>query len=244
MDPFLMDERSPTPFRTVFRKILGESTELDTAILRIRLSGVDLSPRELEGLHRLRILVADLNAQTLEEEAFALFMDPGKRDTLERIQRLLGRGLLELRASPLAGWSPDFSVFSDRGGPRALLLGLHWIQRPFPHRGPAWLAAFGSHEARHGRERFEELWRGGHDIGPAVLKLLTRTASRWTVHSRRRVCNPSARLVVTPQDCDIGSHETRGFDPPSPRRPTERSEEGLPFVPKGMERSEGALKNR
>ncbi len=177
--PFLLDERSPTPFRSVFRRILADSTQLDTAILRIRLSGVDLSPEELEGLDRLRILVADLNAQTLEEEAFALLMDPGKRETLDGIQGLLSMGLLELRAAPLAGWSPDFSVFSDRGGPRALLLGLHWIQRPFPHRGPAWLAAFGSEEARRGHDRFEELWRGGHDIGPAVLKLLTRTTRRW-----------------------------------------------------------------
>ena len=177
--PFLLDERSSTPFRSVFRRILAESRQLDTAILRIRLSGVDLSPEELEGLDRLRILVADLNAQTLEEEAFALLMDPGKRETLDGIQGLLSMGLLELRAAPLAGWSPDFSVFSDPGGPRALLLGLHWIQRPFPHRGPAWLAAFGPEEARRGHDRFEELWRVGHDIGPAVLKLLTRTTRRW-----------------------------------------------------------------
>jgi len=214
--PFLLDERSPTPFRSVFRRILAESRQLDTAILRIRLSGVDLSPGELEGLDRLRILVADLNAQTLEEEAFALLMDPGKRETLDGIQGLLSMGLLELRAAPLAGWSPDFSVFSDPGGPRALLLGLHWIQRPFPHRGPAWLAAFGPEEARRGHDRFEELWRGGHDIGPAVLKLLTRTTRRW-----RRPSSTGRRGSAGPADPGtplIPGKEGQGGGATDPRR--------------------------
>jgi len=177
--PFLMDERSPVPFRELFGRLLSNSTALDTAILRARLSGVDLSARELAGLHRLRILVAEINAKTLEEEAFALFVDPRKRETLSRIQGLLLGGRLELRSAPLAGWSPDFSVFSGPGGPTAVLLGLHWMLQPFPHRGPAWLACFGPDEAHRGRERFEELWKGAHEIGPAVLRLLQRATTRW-----------------------------------------------------------------
>jgi hypothetical protein len=177
--PALVDERSPIPFRTLFGRLLSNSTELDTAILRVRLSGVDLSERELAGLHRLRILVAEINAKTLEEEAFALFMDPGKRETLGRIQGLLHGGRLELRSAPLAGWSPDFSVFSDPSGPRALFLGLHWMLRPFPHRGPAWLACFGPQEAHRAHRRFEELWEKAHEIGPAVLRLLERATTRW-----------------------------------------------------------------
>lgn len=177
--PALIDERSPIPFRRLFGQLLLDSTELDTAILRVHLSGVDLSPRELGGLRRLRILVAEINAKTLEEEAFALFMDPVRRETLNRIQGLLKGGRLELRSAPMAGWSPDFSVFSGSGGPSALLLGLHWMLRPFPHRGPAWLASFGPDEARRGHERFEELWNGAHEIGPAVLRLLERATTRW-----------------------------------------------------------------
>ena len=177
--PLLLDERSSTPFRAVFGHLLSRSTHLDTAILRIRLSGVDLSAQEMTGLHRLRILLADINAQTLEEEAFALLMDPGKRKRLRRIQGLLGDGTLEIRAAPLAGWSPDFSIFSDHSGPQALLMGLHWIQRPFPHRGPAWMASFGPPEARKGLERFNELWNGAHEIGPPIFKLLKRATSRW-----------------------------------------------------------------
>ena len=177
--PILLDERSPNPFRTVFGRLIIQNTQLDTAILRVRLSRVDLSEREARGLERLRILVAHVNAQTLEEEAFALLMDPQKRETLERVKALLRSGRMELRSAPLAGWSPDFSVFSGNQGPAALLLGLHWIQRPFPHRGPAWLAHFGPKEARRGKRRFDELWAGSHEIGPAILKLLERAVSRW-----------------------------------------------------------------
>jgi len=177
--PALLDERSPTPFRSLFGRLLVENTQLDTAILRVRLSGVDLSAKEARGLERLRILVAHVNAQTLEEEAYALLMDPQRRETLARVEGLLRSGRMELRSAPLAGWSPDFSVFSGPRGPAALLLGLHWIQRPFPHRGPAWLASFGPEEARQGKRRFDELWSGAHEIGPAILKLLERAVSRW-----------------------------------------------------------------
>ena len=70
----LIDERSVTSFRQVFGDLLGRSTRLDTAMHRVRLSGVDLSEGEVGGLERLRLLVAEVNAQTLEEEAFALLV--------------------------------------------------------------------------------------------------------------------------------------------------------------------------
>lgn len=204
--PFLLDERSPEPFRGVFGRLLSGSSALDTAILRIRLSGVDLSARELEGLRRLRILIADINAQTLEEEAFGLLMDPTKRATFQRVRGLLRSGKLEIRSAPLAGWSPDFSIFSGPDGPRALLMGLHWVQRPFPHRGPAWLACFGPDEARRGQERFRELWKGAHAIGPAILNLLERASSRW---------RPDQALVEDADgsvEGDPGAEKTQGAE--------------------------------
>jgi hypothetical protein len=176
--PSLWDERSSTPFRQVFGRLLTESTHLDSAILRIRLSGVDLSDEELARLVRLRVLVAEVNAQTLEEEAFGLLMDPTKRDSLRRVRLLLEEGRMELRSAPLAGWSPDFSVFSNETGPSALLIGLHWVQKPFPHRGPAWLASFGAAEAESGRKRFDELWNSAYEIGQPVLRLIGRIADR------------------------------------------------------------------
>jgi len=156
---------------------------LDSAIGRIRLSGVDLSAGEIEGLRRLRLVVSELNAQTLEEEAFALSLDPEKRVTLSRIQDLLRTERLEIRSAPLAGWSPDFSIFYRGGDPTAVLMGLHWVLQPFPHRGPAWLACFGPEAARQASRRFAELWDSGYEIGPPVLELLQRTASRWHPHA-------------------------------------------------------------
>ena len=124
------------PFRRVFGDLLSRSTRLDTAMHRVRLSGVDLSEGEVGGLERLRLLVAEVNAQTLEEEAFALLMDPERRENLTRVLALLQAGRMELRSAPLAGWSPDFSVFSGPQGPLGLILGLHWIHSdPFPTEG-------------------------------------------------------------------------------------------------------------
>jgi hypothetical protein len=179
VDSPLIDERSVTSFRQVFGDLLSRSTRLDTAMLRVRLSGVDLSEGEVGGLERLRLLVAEVSAQTLEEEAFALLSDPEKRGNLTRVLALLQAGRMELRSAPLAGWSPDFSVFSGPQGPLGLILGLHWIQRPFPHRGPAWGATFGPEEAKRGGQRFQEIWDGAHEIGPAIRRLLERATKRW-----------------------------------------------------------------
>ncbi len=194
--PSLWDERSSKPFRQVFGRLLSENTHLDTAILRIRLSGVDLSDEELGRLVRLRVLVAEVNAQTLEEEAFALLMDPTKRESLRRVRLLLEEGRMELRSAPLAGWSPDFSVFSNENGPTALLIGLHWVQRPFPHRGPAWLASFGAPEAGHGRERFDEIWKSAYEIGQPVLRLISRIADRRMREAFFEGANDGIRLEI------------------------------------------------
>jgi len=169
-----MDERGPTSFRTLFGDFLSRSQTIETAILNVRLSAVDLSAQELEGLQSLRVLVAGANAQTVEGEAYALAMDPMKRENLSRLLGLLQTGVMEIRSAPLGGWSPDFSVFSDDEGPQSLLLGLHWFHRPFPYRGPAWAARFGPEEASRAHLRFQELWAGSHNIGPAVRKLMER----------------------------------------------------------------------
>jgi len=190
--PNLMDERSPKPFRWAFGHLLVKSTALDTAMHRIRLSGVDLSSAEVRGISRMRILVADINARTLEEEAFALLRDREKHANLTRVLSLLEDGRMELRSAPLAGWSPDFSVFYGKEGPTGTIMGLHWIQRPFPHRGPAWAMIFGAPEARIAGRRFEELWAGAHEIGPAIRKLLERARDRWEPEERKGHPLPSA----------------------------------------------------
>jgi hypothetical protein len=174
----LLDERSPKSFRAFFGDLLSRSSHVEAAVLRVRLGAVDLSGQELTCLRHLRVLVAEVNAQTVEGEAYALVMDPGKRENLTRVVNLLQAGVMEIRSAPLGGWSPDFTVFSGDQGPHSLLIGLHWFHRPFPHRGPAWAAIFGAPEALRARARFRELWAGAHDIGPAVLRLMERTTVR------------------------------------------------------------------
>jgi len=174
----LLDERGSPDFRSLFGDLISRSTRLDTAILRIRLSAVDLSAGELGRVARLRVLVAEVNTQTVEGEAYAMAMDPGKEANLARLLAMLGTGTMEIRSAPLGGWSPDFTVFSDEGGPHSLLLGDHWFRRPFPHRGPAWAARFGSAQASRAKARLEEIWRNAHDISPAVKRLMERTPFR------------------------------------------------------------------
>lgn len=181
----LLDERDPVPFRHRFGQLLARSSRLETAIHRVRLSRVDFTSDEIRRLDSLRVLVAEVNAGTLEEEAFALLADPRRRPNLNRILDLLRSGRMEIRSAPLAGWSPDFSVFSGPEGPQALILGLHWFQRPFPHRGPAWAAAFGTREAAQAHGRFREVWSGAHEIGPAILGLLERGRDRWEARARK-----------------------------------------------------------
>ena len=178
--PRLFDERGACDFRKVFGQSLSRSTLVETAILRIRLGAVDLKRSELSRVGRFRVLVAEVNAQTIEEEAHALIRDPEKRGNLDRIMGLLGSGKMEIRSAPLGGWSPDFSVFCDERGPGVLLLGLHWFRHPFPHRGPVWTARFGASEARVAHLRFLELWNGAHEIGPAVRGIMERSMTTST----------------------------------------------------------------
>lgn len=176
--PELLDERGPLQFRTVFGKLLSESAEVDTAILNVRLGAVDFSSLEVSVLRRLRVLVAEVNAQTVEGEAHAMAVDPRKRRNLARLLRLFRDGILEVRSAPLGGWSPDFTVFSEDSSPHALLVGLHWFQWPFPHRGPAWAARFGPTEAHRAHARYEETWKNAHDISPAIRRLMERGRDR------------------------------------------------------------------
>lgn len=182
--PLLLDERSLPSFRTTFGALLSRSSTVETAIQRIRLGAVDLSAGELSQLTRLRVLVAEVNAQTVEGEAYAMAVDPSKQENLNRVVSLFRAGILEIRSAPLGGWSPDFSVFSDQHGPKDLLLGLHWFHRPFPLRGPAWAIQLGPKEATAAHGRFLEVWSSAHDIAPAIQRLMERTGHSGVAPSR------------------------------------------------------------
>jgi hypothetical protein len=172
--PVLLDERGPVVFRDTFGSLLRESDRVDCAIANIRLGAVDFTADEVLALKRFRVLVAEVNARTVEGEAYAMSKDPEKRRNLLRLLRMFSAGILEIRSAPLGGWSPDFTVFCQSGTPRAALMGVHWFRKPFPHRGPAFAVRFSEREAAVAGARFQEVWRGAHDIGTAIQGLMNR----------------------------------------------------------------------
>ncbi len=170
----LFDERRRPDFRDVFGMLASRSTGIATAVTRVRLSTIDLTADELAGVSDFRVLVAELNALSLDTEARVLSRLPNRADALGDLERRLESGRLEVRSAPLGGWSPDFTVFYQSARPFAVLTGYHWFQRPYPHRGPALAAWHASEPARLAARRHHELWGGAHDVGPAVWGLLSR----------------------------------------------------------------------
>ena len=174
----VFDERGRPDFRDVFGALATRSTDIATAVTRVRLSTVDLTPMEVGSLEHFRVLIAELSALRLDAEARALEADPKRAPNADMLRRLLETEKLEVRSSPLAGWSPDFTVFSGPGGPVAVLLGFHAFERPYPHRGPALAALHGAEAARLAARRHEEIWERAHDVGPAIWSILSKARSR------------------------------------------------------------------
>ena len=184
MDPILpglasepaafFDERGRPDFRDVFGALVRRSTDVATAVRRVRLSTVDLTPEELGGTEHFRVLVAEINALRLDAEARNLQLDPRRAPNAELLRQMLEAGRLEVRSSPLGGWMPDFTVFSGPEGPTAVLVGRHRFERPYPHRGPALASVHGADAARLAARRHEEIWTRAHDVGPAIWNILSK----------------------------------------------------------------------
>ena len=174
----LLDERDRPDFRDLFGSLCRSALEVDVAVARIRLGALDLGKDELGALRRIRVVLAEVNAVRLGSEADASLADPGRAGNVRLLVRLFEEGRLELRAAPLAGWSPDFSVFSTATGPDAFLMGTHWFQRPYPHPGPALASLHRGEAAARGARRFAELWASAYDIGPAILGILEASTRR------------------------------------------------------------------
>ncbi|MDT8342313.1 MAG: hypothetical protein RQ751_12435 [Longimicrobiales bacterium] len=174
--PALFHEHDRDGFRARFRYAVSRSTEVHIAVTRLRLGTIDLSPRELEGLRAIHLVLAELRAVELDAEAHALLARAGARGRLAVFGRLLEEGVLKVRVAPLGGWSPDFTVFSDPGGAHAVLVGFHAFEQPHPFPGPALGAHFGPAQARAALSRFREIWARGHDVAPAVRSVFRRHA--------------------------------------------------------------------
>ena len=176
-EPTLFDEHSEPAFRAVFGGLLQRSTTVDVALDRIRLTSIDFAESDLRRLRRLRLLLRELNAVTLDAEAQAILTDRSRAAPLIRLSRMLEDGVIEVRASPMGAWSPSFSVFGDEAGPHTVLLGAHWFRTPLPLGGPSFASLHGSEGARLAATRFEGAWKRAHAVRPAVQGILKRVRS-------------------------------------------------------------------
>ena len=170
----LMDERGRPDFRDAFGTLARRSRDIATAVTRVRLSTVDLSRADIGSVASFRVLVAELNALSLDAEARVIRSDPRRASRVGLFRELLEDGRMEVRSAPLAGWSPDFTVFSGDDGPEWVLTGFHWFERPYPHRGPALAALHQGDAARLAARRHLELWDRAHDVGPAIWNILSK----------------------------------------------------------------------
>lgn len=183
----LLDDRSRPDFRDTYEAHIRRSVRLDAALGRIRLGGVTLGERELGGLERVRLLVGEIRALTLAAEADAMAADRDRRPRLRLLLSLLRGRRLFVRIAPLAGWDPDFSVFTrarphgsaDGENARSVLMvGPHWFDRPYSHPGPALGVVLEGPPAVRAGARFDELWAGAHDLRHPVEAVLADALRR------------------------------------------------------------------
>lgn len=205
MEPVqLLDERSHPDVRAVYGRLAAEAGELDAAVGRVRLGGMTLEEGELGSLSRIRLLMGEMNALTLSSEAEAMAADPLRTGRIRFLAGLLEEGRLEVRISPMAGWNPDFSIFTRRSGAAGretpsnredepaesgatLLVGPHWFVRPYPHPGPAFVVILGGAPALMARNRFMEAWDRGHDVRTPLVSLIARALRRAAPPPPRRL---------------------------------------------------------
>ena len=154
----VFDEHHRPDLPQLFAALASDSTHIATALSRIRLSSVDLTSASFASIEGIRVLLAELNALQLDAEAVAVQADPRRAPRVAVLRSMLESGRLEVRAAPLGGWSPDFTVFHSVQGPRWLLTGHHWFDRPFPHRGPAIASIHQGDGAARAAKRYDELW--------------------------------------------------------------------------------------
>lgn len=175
---YLLDERGRPDFRDAFGALAARSSQILTAVTRVRLSTVDLREDDLPSLDAMHVLVSEVSALSLDSEVRGLLNIPSRAPNIQFLIRLLEQGRLEVRSAPLGGWAPDFTVFVEEGRPRAVLLGFHAFERPYPHRGPALASLHGGDGARLAASRHQELWESAHDVGPALWSILSRAVRR------------------------------------------------------------------
>ena len=196
ISPRLLDERSRPGFRELFGRLARRSTGLDVALTHLRLSTLDLSERELARIRRIRLVLSEVSAASLDAEAHAVMHRGTMAANLRRLATLLHIGTIEVRSAPLGGWAPDFSVFRRADGPFSVLVGPHRFDRGSLHDGPILASLHGADEARKAGSRFLDVWSRAHDIRPAIARILARadqarpTVNAATISARGSVDTP------------------------------------------------------
>lgn len=167
----VFDERSARPLRSVIGELMVGSDQVDLAIARIRLAALDLTPEEVEGPSRCRVLLGHLDASTLHDAATN---SAARGPALSRLGEWLASDRLEVRSAGLGAWTPDFSVFGA-GRETTCLLGAHYFGSPQLTVGPSVTVTTTDTDAAHLlRRRFQELWERAHDVSPAIADVLGR----------------------------------------------------------------------
>ena len=164
----LLDERAVPPLRSVIGGLLAASETVDFAVTRIRLANLDLTPREIAGPRRCRVLLGRLDASTL------LDTDTARSDAVGALIRWARSGRLQVRSAGIGAWTPDFSVYHDRSGSRCLL-GAHYFGSPHLTVGPSFTCV--TEDDRTVRllgTRFDGLWERSHDVLPAIVGVMER----------------------------------------------------------------------
>lgn len=173
----VLDERSPRPVRDRIGALLAGAATADFAVGRIRLAALDLTAGEVANVRRCRVLLGRLNVGMLLDAADVTsgqWLAPSQAvQRLEVLTAFASSGRLEVRAAGLDGWVPDFSVYA--GDQRSALLGAHYFGSTDPVAGPSFTAFLEEPDAVSLlASRFEELWRRGHDVLPAIREVLER----------------------------------------------------------------------
>jgi hypothetical protein len=174
----LVDEGTRPDVPALFRRHLRRHARAEVALTRLRILALRLGAGDVARLPSLRLLVAHPRAAEWEVEVHRALLDPVRRPAVRGLVHALVDGRIAVRAAPLGGWSPDFSVFHGDDGPRRGLVGGHWLERPHPDRGPVLGIELGRPGARALARRFADLWAGAYDVTPALTGLLGRTAER------------------------------------------------------------------
>jgi hypothetical protein len=173
--PRLLIEGSTPRFPSVYRGLLRRSTRVDVALTRLRIATLRLQAADLSTVRRLRIVLAELTTAAWEVETHRALLNPRREPMLRELISGIQNGTLQVRAAPLASWSPDFTVFHPDEGDSQALLGPHWLEAAPTSRGPRFGFFVSGREAMKVADRYERVWADAYDVGPAVGRLLGNT---------------------------------------------------------------------